>query len=157
MKIRSRASLFTRLRREERGAEAVEFAIVGPMVFFLCFAIIYLLLVLAAQVSVARSASIGVRYASIFDQSAGRYPTAADVNSNVLNNTHLFSSGACTTTTLSGAITPNSPITLAVSCNFPNPAGQAVSGLRSALFGSGGGSEGTSSLVLTASAKARRE
>lgn len=142
-------------RREERGAEAVEFALIGPMLFFLLIGLLYTLLLFAAQLSVARSATVGVRYAAIFDESLGRYPTAADVNSKVLNNTPLFASGACATTSLSGGGGPNAPMTLNISCDFPNPLGQAMNGMRNAFFG-GGGIVG-STLELTADATARKE
>jgi Flp pilus assembly protein TadG len=152
--MQSKVARFTELRRDERGAEAVEFAFVGPLLFFLAFGILYLLFLLAAQVSVARSASVGVRYAAIKDGLS--YPTAAQVENQVLDNTALFASGACTAASLTGGSAPNAEIVLSVSCDMPNPAGRAVSGLRNALFG-GSGDEGAATLELTANARARRE
>lgn len=154
--MRSKVARFTELRRDERGAEAVEFAFVGPLLFFMAFGILYLLFLLAAQVSVARSASVGVRYAAIKDKALGHYPTAAEVQSKVLNKTALFSSGACTGSLSPANPAPNGQLTLSVSCDMPNPAGRAVSGLRNALFG-GSGDEGSATLELTADARARRE
>lgn len=158
MKKRSRLARYTALRKEERGAEAVEFAFIGPLLFFVMLGIFYVLFLAAAQVSVARSASVGVRYAAIKDKDLGRYPTAADVNSNVLNRAFLFASGDCTTDTGKstglGAGTPNAPIMLSVSCTMSNPAAQAVNGIRNALWGSG---ETTTTIQLTADARARRE
>jgi Flp pilus assembly protein TadG len=146
--------------KKERGAEAVEFAFIGPLLFFLVLAIFYVLFLVAAQVSVARSASVGVRYAAMFDKSLNRYPTTADIQDQVLDDAFLFSSGACTTNTANsvglGAGPPNAPITLSVTCEMANPAGQAIAGFRSALFG-GGGAEGAATLELRADARARRE
>ena len=146
--------------RQERGAEAVEFAFIGPLLFFLLLAIFYVLFLVAAQVSVARSASVGVRYAAIFDKSLNRYPTPADIQNQVLDHAFLFRSGACSTDGANsvglGAGPPNAPIRLSVTCEMANPAGQAVAAFRSALFG-GGGSEGSATMDLKADARARRE
>jgi Flp pilus assembly protein TadG len=146
--------------KHEGGAEAVEFAFIGPLLFFLVLAIFYVLFLVAAQVSVARSASVGVRYAAIFDKSLNRYPTSADIQNKVLDNAFLFRSGACTTDTANsvglGAGAPNAPIKLSITCEMANPAGQAVAGLRNAFFG-GGGSEGAATFELKADARARRE
>lgn len=155
-KMRGGYAKFKVLRKDERGAEAVEFAVVGPLMFFLVFGILYLLFLLAAQVSVARSASVGVRYAAIKDEALGAYPTPAQVETKVLNNTALFAAGACGGLFDPVATAPNAPLTLRVTCEMPNPAGQAVHAFRTALFGSGG-DEGSATLQLTADAQARRE
>lgn len=143
------------LRRDEQGAEAVEFAVIGPLLFFVLIGIVYTLLLFAAQLSAAYSATTGARYAAIFDKTIGRYPTTADINTRVLNSTPLFAAGACTTTSLSGGGGPNAPMTLSIQCDFPNPAGQAVNGLRNALFGGAGTAEST--LELNAAATSRKE
>ncbi|MGQ0679284.1 MAG: TadE/TadG family type IV pilus assembly protein [Actinomycetota bacterium] len=147
---------FNRLRREERGAEAVEFALVGPLLFFLLFGVLYLLFLVAAQVSVARSAAVGARYAAIKDQALGTYPSAAQVQSQVLNQTALFAAGDCRGVFDPPATGPNTPLTLKVTCEMPNPIGRSLHAFRSVLFG-GGGSEGAATLELTADAQARRE
>ena len=158
--MRKRVARLRAASREERGAEAVEFAFIAPLLFFLVIAIFYVLFLVAAQVSVARSASVGVRYAAIFDKALNRYPTSADVQSKVLDHAFLFQSGACTTDTANsvglGAGPANAPIKLTVRCDMANPAGQAVAGLRSAFWG-GSGSEGSATLQLKADAQARRE
>jgi Flp pilus assembly protein TadG len=156
--MRKRGAQMKAALREERAAEAVEFAFIGPLLFFLVLAIFYVLFLVAAQVSVARSASVGVRYAAIFDKSLNRYPTTADIQNKVLDNAFLFRSGACTTDTANsvglGAGSPNAPIKLSVRCDMANPAGQAVAAFG-ALFG--GGAEGAANFQLSADARARRE
>lgn len=141
--------------KDDRGAEAVEFAFVGPIMFFLLFAVLYLLFMLAAQLSVARAATVGVRYAAIKDQTLGAYPTAAQIQTNVLNTTALFKAGDCNGT-MNPAAAPNAPITLNVTCQMSNPIGQGLAAFRSLLFGSSG-DEGSATLQLTADAQARRE
>lgn len=155
MKKPSRFARYTALRKDERGAEAVEFALVGPLLFFLLFGILYLLFVLAVQVSVARSASVGVRYAAIKDKDLGHYPTAAEVKSNVLDKTALLSTGSCTGSLNPTNPAPNGELTLSVSCQMPNPLGRAFTGMRNALFG--GTETPSANLELTADARARRE
>lgn len=146
----------TRLRagRGESGAEAVEFALIGPLLLLVLIGMIYTLLLFAAQLSVARSATVGARYAAIYDRSIGRYPTATDINAKVLDSAALFKAGACSTPGPSGGGSPNASMTVQVRCDFPNPAGQALNGLSS-LFGGTGTVEPT--LQLTASATARKE
>jgi Flp pilus assembly protein TadG len=155
MRKRNKFASFTELRKDERGAEAVEFALVGPLLFFLLIGILYLLFVLAVQVSVARSASVGVRYAAIKDKDLGHYPTAAEVTSKVLDKTALLASGSCTGSLDPINPAPNGQLTLSVSCDMPNPLGRAFSGIRNALFG--GSVAPPSTLELTADARARRE
>jgi len=159
--VRARASRIRSAVKEEKGAEAVEFAFVGPLLFFLVLAIFTVLFMAAAQVSVARSASVGVRYAAIFDKSLGRYPTVGDIQNKVLNDAFLFRRGACTANTAKsvgiGAGAPNAPITLSVSCDMDNVAGQAAGAIRSVLWGGGSGPENAATFTLTADARARRE
>lgn len=97
MNLRTKVARLKALRQDEDGAEAVEFGIIGPLLFFVVIGILYTLLLFAAQLSVAHSTAVGARYAAIYDKGLGRYPTSADITSKVLNKTALFKSGACTT------------------------------------------------------------
>lgn len=135
-----------RLRREE-GAEAVEFALVGPLLFFLVFGLIYLLLLFAAQVSLGWATNVGVRYAAIGE------PGVSEVIQHATDRTPFFSPERCNAQLASSGT--NLPVTLTMNCDFPNPAGAAVDALRSALFG--GGDELGSVVELSATAQSRKE
>lgn len=129
---------------DESGAEALEFALVLPVLLFLVFGLIYGLFAVAAHTSLAHAASRGVRYASIaVDPVAGIYPSVTDVEAYMDDHTPFFTAANCTTTVAGDSI-ENAPVTLDVDCAFPNPAGKAI-GL--------GGDE----LTMTAHAEARRE
>lgn len=144
---------FRRLRREE-GAEAVEFGLLAPLLFFLVFGLIYLLLMFAAQLSLGYATNVGVRYAALpSDSLGGSYPTAAQVRDKAVDATPFFSTSSCTPTLVPAAV--NKPVTLTLSCDFPNPAGGAVNGLRQMFFGGGG--EVSSSVELSATAQSRKE
>lgn len=153
MNFGTKVARINALKKNDNGAEAVEFALVGPLLFFVIIGILYVLLLAAAQLSVARAATVGVRFASINEGSG--YPSTTQINSEVLSNTPLFAAGACTTTSLSGGGAPNAEMSLSVKCDFPNPAGRAVSGLSNALFG--GSETAESTLELTAEGTARKE
>lgn len=142
---------FKRLRREETGAEAVEFALISPILFFLVLGLVYVLLMFAAQLSLGYATNVAVRYASI-PVSGSTYPTSAQVLAKATSSTPFFGATGCTPALNSGAV--NKPVTLTLNCDFPNPAGSAVNSLRTAFFGSGGGD---ATLELTATAQSRKE
>ncbi|MGH2769038.1 MAG: TadE/TadG family type IV pilus assembly protein [Actinomycetota bacterium] len=145
-----------RFLRDEDGAEIIEFALVAPLVLFLVFGLIYGLLTIAAQLSLAHAASVGVRYASIpTDPAVDAYPTPGAVATRVVDSTPFFGAGACATT-VTGDSTPNAPVDLDVSCDFPNPLGRALNGLRG-IFIPDGASPYASDLSLSMSARGRRE
>lgn len=143
-----------RLKGEE-GAQTLEFALVAPLTIFLFFGIVYSLLAVAANVSLAHAASSAVRYASIpTDSIQPVYPSPAQVQSKLFAATPFFTQTSCTTS-VTGASTPNSPVSLSVSCPFANPLGASLNGLR--RFFGGSGDPFGSTFQMTATAKARRE
>jgi Flp pilus assembly protein TadG len=141
--------------RSERGAAALEFALVFPVAAFLIFGLLYCLLGVAAQVSLVHAASRGVRYASIAtDPLAGVYPSTSAVAAHIAADTPFFSASSCTTSVV-GDSTENAPVTLDVVCDFPNPAGKALSAIADLID-----SRPTSYsdvLKMSAHAEARRE
>ena len=148
------ARRFRRTLGQESGAEIVEFALVAPLVFIFIFGIIYGLLTAAAQLSLSHAASVGVRYATIpVDAALDVYPSPAAVQAKVLDSTPFFDASQCTTS-VPATGSPNEAFTLRVSCEFPNPAGAALSGL-SGLFGGSPGYD--SSLILSTDVTGRRE
>jgi Flp pilus assembly protein TadG len=153
MKTRSKFARLLRLRREERGAEAVEFALISPILFLLVAGLIWLLLAFAAQLSLGYATNVGVRYAAI-PTSSTSYPSATQVLNKALDSTPFFSTSSCTPTLASGDV--NKPVTFTLSCNFPNPAGTAVNALRGAFFG-GGGNQIDDTLEMSATAQSRKE
>lgn len=145
----------SRLRRKEDGAEAVEFALIAPIAFFLVIGLLYVLLLFAAQLSLAHATAVGVRYAAIMDSATLTYPTTAQVKTKIADTTPLFGANACTPVFTNSSTAPNSLLRLDVTCSFPNPAGSAISGLRNAFFG--GGSTVPSTVSISAAARARKE
>ncbi|HEX2052255.1 MAG TPA: TadE/TadG family type IV pilus assembly protein [Actinomycetota bacterium] len=153
--MRSLSKRFTRIREEERGAEAVEFALISPLLFFLVFGLIYLLLAFAAQLSLGYATNVAVRYAAIpLPGTTSTYPTSGQVLTKATSVTPFFGSSACSPTLGSGGI--NQPVTLTLSCDFPNPAGHAVNGFRSVFFG-GGGDDVQTTIEMSATAQSRKE
>jgi Flp pilus assembly protein TadG len=147
----------SRILRNERGAAVLEFALVFPVIAFLLLGLLYGFIAVAANVSLAHAASRGVRYASIpVDAVGGVYPSTADVEARVDDNTPFFAASSCATT-VAGESVENAPVTLDVACDFPNPIGSALSGLRNLFGGAGGTSLDAGSLRLSAHAEARRE
>lgn len=144
-----------RLRSDEQGATALEFALVFPVLALIIFGLIYGLLAAAAHVSLAHAASRGVRYASLaIDPVAGVYPSSEQVETYVEERAPFFRADRCEAS-VSGEMRENAPVTLDVSCEFPNPMGGALTGLASFF-----GSEGQiypDTLSISAHAKARRE
>lgn len=146
-------SRFTQLRRREDGAEAVEFAIIGPLLFFVVFGLIYLLLLFAAQISLGYATNVGVRYAAI-PTSPGAYPPVGDVVTAATAATPFFNSSTCTPS-LDNAVPVNQPVTLTMECSFPNPAGGAANGLKNLFYG--GGDDYSTTVDLSATAQSRKE
>lgn len=141
--------------REETGAEMVEFAVVGPVLFFLIFGIIYALLAAAAQVSLTHASAVAIRYASIpTDPIGGVYPAAASVQTKMYSSTPFFNASNCNTS-VAGTSAINSPVTLTANCNFPNPAGALLDAISNSLLS--GEKDYDSSLQMSATSKARRE
>lgn len=146
-----------RLISDERGAEALEFGLVFPVVALIIFGLIYGLLALAAHISLAHAAARGVRYASLpTDPVAGIYPTVADVEQRVDDSTPFFTAAACETTVVGEAM-ENAPVTLDVSCGFPNPLGSALSALRDLFTSSDNPSAYSDDLTISAHSESRRE
>lgn len=152
MAARKPANRLSKLLRREDGAEAVEFALVGPVALFLVFGVIYMMLLAAAQLSLGYATNVAVRYAAI-PVSGTTYPTAAQVSDRAVSATPFFSASSCTPTLAAAGV--NLPVTLTMDCDFPNPAGRAANGLRSAFVGSG--DEISSTVELSATARSRRE
>jgi len=151
-----------RVGRDERGAEVLEFALVFPLFAFLVFALMFSLLAVGAWVSLTHGALQGVRYASIpTDLLNGTYPTNAQVATRVSQSTPFFYSPACTTST-TGGVSENQPVSVAVTCSFFNPLGALVTNFGKMISHSIGGSSSSSSqvggnLVITVTATARAE
>ena len=146
-----------RIATDERGAEALEFALVAPVALFLIFGLIYGLFAVAAHVSLAHATSRGVRYASIpIDPVTGIYPSSDQVEDFVLDHTPFFTAATCETVVV-GDARENAPVTLDVDCNFPNPAGGALNGLRDVFTRSDGPDTYDSTLQMSAHAATRRE
>jgi Flp pilus assembly pilin Flp len=144
------------LLSDERGAEALEFALVFPVAAFLLFGLIYAGFAVAANVSLAHAASRGVRYASIaVDPLSSMYPSTAEVAAKVDDETPFFAADDCDTT-LVGDSRENAPVTLDVVCDFPNPMGKALSGVKNFITGSDDEAY-SDSLRITARAEGRRE
>lgn len=152
MKTRNNIARFTKLRRDEEGAEAVEFALLAPLVFFLVSGLLYVLILFAAQLSLGYATNVAVRYAAI-PIAGSTYPTAPQVLTRALNSTPFFNSSSCTPG-LAAAGT-NAPVTFTMNCDFPNPAGTIANSLRQSFFG--GGSEIQSTVELSATAQSRKE
>jgi hypothetical protein len=132
----------------------VEFALVAPLLLMFIFGLIYGLLAMAAQLSLTYATNVGVRFATIpIDAPLNVYPSQQAVAAKVADSTPFFAPGDCTTAVPPEG-TPNEAFTLTVSCDFPNPAGGALTGL-SGIWG--GGSSYDSDLTLTANARGRRE
>ncbi len=152
--LQDRVTRTIRLRREEAGAAAVEFALLAPLVFFLLFGLFYLLMLFAAQLSLGYATNVAVRYAAIPSNAAGTaYPSDSDVMTKVAASTPFFPEGSCTLD-IPPPAGVNQPVSLTVDCEYPNPFGQAANGFRQALFG---GDEISPTVALTATAESRRE
>ncbi len=146
-----------RFADDDRGAEVIEFALVFPVLIFLIFALVYGLLAVAANASLAHAASRGVRYASIpVDPVYDTYRTEDEVADYVADQAPMFAKSSCDTT-VSGDQTSNAPVTLVVTCDFPNPMGKALSALRTILTGNDNPDAYSDSLEMSARAEARRE
>jgi Flp pilus assembly protein TadG len=150
------AAFTPRALLNESGAEAVEFALVAPILFFLIIGLIYFLLLFSAHVSLSHAVSVGMRFAVVpTTPNVKLYPAASAVNSRVADSALFFDPEDCSSSVL-GDVIQNSQVTLTVSCNFPNPAGGALDGLRS-LVTSTGASSYSSNVQVAASARGRRE
>ena len=146
-----------RFLRDETGAETLEFALVFPVFALLVFGLIYGLLAVSAHVSLAHAASRGVRYASLaVDPVAGVYPSTSAVEGLIDDNTPFFTATDCETTVV-GDAQENAPVTLDVSCDFPNPAGAVVSAIRGFLLDPDPADSDPGTLQISAHAEARRE
>jgi Flp pilus assembly protein TadG len=152
----SAVNRFRQFGRTESGAETVEFALVFPLVLIVVFGLIYGILGMAAQLSLTHAASVGVRFATIPPNPAvDVYPSSAAVQAKVLEATPFFAPTDCVST-VPEAGAPNQAFTLTVVCDFPNPAGGALNGLRN-IFIADGASPFDTELTLTANARGRRE
>lgn len=152
---RSRRRRITALLNES-GAEAVEFALVAPMLFFVVLGLIYFLLLFSAHISLAHAVAVGMRYAVVPTAPNSKvYPSADAVNTRVADSALFFKHEDCSSVVV-GDVIQNAPVTLEVSCNFPNPAGGVLNGLRS-LVTSTGVSSYSSNVPITADARGRRE
>jgi Flp pilus assembly protein TadG len=152
MKLKSKHATFNKLRRKEDGAEAVEFALISPILFFLVFGLIYVLLMFAAQLSLGYATNVGVRYAAI-PTSSTTYPSPTQVLNKAMDATPFFNTSVCTPDLTSGAA--NQPVIFTLSCNFPNPIGNGVNAVRRTLFS--GGSDVDSTIQMSATAQSRKE
>lgn len=152
MKTRNNIARFTKLRRDEEGAEAVEFGLLAPLLFFLVVGIVYVLILFAAQLSLGYATNVAVRYAAI-PTAGSTYPTEPEVLTRALSSTPFFDTSSCSPN-LAAAGT-NAPVTFTMNCDFPNPAGEFLNGLRQRVFG--GGSEIQSTVELSATAQSRKE
>lgn len=151
-KMRVILKRFTQVRKDERGAEAVEFALISPLLFFLVFGLIYLMLMFAAQLSLGYATNVAVRYAAI-PVAGTAYPTSAQVLAKATDVTPFFSASSCSPTLAAGG--SNMPVTLTLDCDFPNPAGGAANAFKQAFFG--GDDEIESTIELSATAQSRKE
>jgi len=150
--MRSHLKRFNQFRRNEQGAEAVEFALISPLLFFLVFGLIYLLLMFAAQVSLGYATNVAVRYAAI-PVSGAAYPSASQVLAKATDSTPFFGTSSCSPVLASAGT--NQPVTLTMNCSFPNPAGGAANAFKQTFFG--GGEPIESTIELSATAQSRKE
>lgn len=147
--------VLARTHREERGAETVEFAFAGPVVLLLVVGVLYLLLAVAAQVSLHHAVSQGTRFATIpTDMVATTYPSTQEVEDRLAGSTPFFTGDSCSTS-VTGEERQNAPVVVDVTCAFPNPIAGALNGL-STVFG-GSGDTYDDSLDMSARATGRRE
>lgn len=125
-----RTPRYLRRLKLQDGAQTLEFALVAPAFIFLVFAIMYALLVVSANVSLAHAASAAVRYAAIpTDNIEPVYPAPEQVSEVLFDSTPFFSAETCTTS-LAGDAAPNAPVSLSVICPFANPLGAVLNGLQ---------------------------
>jgi Flp pilus assembly protein TadG len=148
-------SRWTRVRKDDNGAEIVEFALVAPLVLLMIFGLIYGMLATGAQLSLSYATSVAARYASI-PTAGSTYPTPAQVGAKLADSTPFFGTGACTTTIAGSSGVANSPMTISATCNFPNPLGGAVAAIRGVITGTTLPNQ-PDTLALTASAQSRKE
>lgn len=140
--------------RDDRGAEALEFALVSPMVLMIVFGVIYALLAVSAQLSLSYAASVGARHASIpTDFVNGVYPTDGAVVERVAAATPFFAADSCGGG-VTGTTKQNDKLTLSVTCDFPNPIGHVVGLLLGDAATTGAFAP---VLKMSARAEARRE
>ena len=149
-----------RTRRDETGAEAMEFAIAGPVLLLVVFGLIYAIVTAAAYLSLTHAASVGARYASIpHDPIHGVYRTDAEVLAKVDSKTPFFTADDCTSAVVGGTAA-NAPISLELDCSFPNPFGRLLNRLGSVAAHSEPtetGPQPEGDLTMSVRAKARRE
>ncbi|MBW3591714.1 MAG: VTT domain-containing protein, partial [Actinobacteria bacterium] len=117
------------------------------------FGVIYLLILLAAQLSLGYATNVGVRHAAI-PTTLGAYPSAGEVATEAIQATPFFSASSCTPS-LNNAGAVNQPVTLTMDCSFPNPAGGAANGLKNVFYG--GGDDLPTTVELSATAQSRKE
>lgn len=142
-------------RHEERGAETVEFAFAAPVLLLLAVGTLYVLLAVAAQVSLHHAVSQGTRFATIpTDMVATTYPSTQEVEDHLTGSTPFFTAESCSTS-VTGEERQNAPVAVDVTCAFPNPIAGALNGL-STVFG-GSGDTYDDSLDMSGRATGRRE
>jgi Flp pilus assembly protein TadG len=134
--------LYPRRLRDDRGAEAIEFAIAFPVLALLIIGLLYALFAVAAHISLAHATSKGARFATIaIDPVTSSYPSADEVAAEIDEHTPFFTADSCDVT-VDGATSDNAVVTLEVGCDFPNPLGLISS---------------SDSVRMTAHGEARRE
>lgn len=140
----------------EVGAEAVEFALIAPILFMLLLAALYFLLLFSLEVSLAHATSRALRYAVLpLPPSYDQYPSTAAVQSRLTESSVFFKPSNCSLT-LTGAQAANASVSLKASCSYPNPVGGALNGV-SRLVDPDGDANYSSNLVIAADAEGRRE
>ena len=154
--------MLRRIKTDESGAEAVEFAVVAPVLLLIVFGLIYVLLWVSAEISLGHAVTEGVRLASIPNTATGAYPSAAVVEARIDDSTPFFSQEATAADppdcliTVTGAASPNNPVRVAADCDFPNPAGTAARALGN-IFPGTTRPDQPSTIDVSASAERNRE
>ncbi|MGH2771715.1 MAG: TadE/TadG family type IV pilus assembly protein [Actinomycetota bacterium] len=151
--------MIRRINKDDSGAEAVEFAVVAPVLLLIVFGLIYVLLWAAAEISLGHAVTEGVRLASLPSTATGAYPSAAAVAARIDDSTPFFSQSGATpdcAIVVTGVASSNSPVRVTADCDFPNPAGTAARALGNVFPGTNRPAQ-PSTIDVSATAERNRE
>lgn len=112
--IRSLRSLrrFRRLGRDQGGAAAVEFALVGPILILLIVAAFDIGIAVHRQVTLSNTAKETVRYAAVRGSASGREVDALTLEQWAKDRTGLSATATTATATWSPDATPGSTVSI---------------------------------------------